>query len=159
MTYQAVNIGWLGKVVLSVDPTITGVTIGAARPIGFDAQAEIVQKVALADLLRLGMSGSRTGHRLGFAQPGEVLRVHNFRRGLWVAFQAGFRDAGTVLEVLLVKPLVLSVRPWPRHRLLWLATGCLVAVRPVKLAGKDNARSQSQRDDGNRENCGESTGL
>src|SRR4030042_77988 len=74
-------------------PPIAGVAGGAARPVGLDADAEVVQEIGLADGNGLLFSFDH----YGVAEPGPVGGHGHLMGGLGVAFEAGLghlRPAG-----------------------------------------------------------------
>jgi hypothetical protein len=89
---QTVDPSVVGEVERRVLPAIAGVAGGAARLVGAHVGAEVVQHVPLAELL----AGVRV-----VVVPGPVDRLADLVPGLGVAFQAGFGDLATTVELAL----------------------------------------------------------
>ena len=74
---QTVHVGFDAKVVVRILPAIPRMTCGAGRPVGRDADAEVVEQVLFAAIHRLVVTGQRV--RAGFPRPVRCLH-HLLRR-------------------------------------------------------------------------------
>jgi len=122
-------------------------TIGAAWPIGFDAQAEVVDQVTLADALRQRMVRAIAGNGRRIAEPREMPGVHDLLGRIRVALEAGARDARAILQGLLIKTVMVRVAAGNPQVKLRLVLGSVVRARPIQLPGKNNARGQCEHYD------------
>ena len=139
MTHQAVDQALVFEIEGVVFPAEADVTAGAARPVGFDADTEIVDQVALAD-----------PH--GFFVPGyldlvadqvPVGRFHDVLGGLGMALKASPRDRWAVLEWAFVEGAVVGMRRVFGYRLPWVRDLC-ENIRKGQEQGRQQIRYLKQ---------------
>jgi hypothetical protein len=111
MADQAVYVGGVFEVEVRILPAVTGVTGGAARPVALDADAEIVDRVLLADRHRFRPAF----HRHGIGLPAPMRRVDNLVGGLRMALQARLGHFLTRGERLFEQDAVIDRFSPPRH--------------------------------------------
>ena len=110
MTHQAVDLLAVAEVEIGVLPAVAGVAGGASRPVGLDADAEVVQAVLLADGHRLVVAG----HLIGLALPGPVDGLHHLAGLVGMALQAGPRHF--VARGIRARQQRLVIGRWFAHR-------------------------------------------
>ncbi|OQA36813.1 MAG: hypothetical protein BWY56_01291 [Acidobacteria bacterium ADurb.Bin340] len=91
VAHETVHLLRLGEIEAGVLPSVARVAAGAAGLIGGQGQAEVVDRVLLAEIHRLPVSG------LG-GRPSPMDGLHEVLRVLLMACQAGPRDFGAGLE-------------------------------------------------------------
>jgi len=89
VTGEAVDVLFVGEVVVLVLPVVAGVATRAARLVGKDGAAEVVGGMLLAKLLPGGGAN-------GF--PGPVHALHDLVTGLVVTGQTGLRHLRSTIE-------------------------------------------------------------
>jgi hypothetical protein len=126
MAHQAVNAARVVEIKVRVLPPVADVAPGAGWPVRLDADAEIIDEVALADAQRSCVPG----HQDLFTLPVPVRRCHDFGSGIRVAFEAGPGYRWAVRERGLEEAAVVGVqgvlrKPGVRTVALgWLRLAC-----------------------------------